>query len=101
MVMHNPRAEMPKDAKLVPVAEGDEHGYWGQVPDLNDNEVYTAQGAYQAMEDEKKAQVKREAEWAEADRKTPSKSVERAATKDADEGEKKPAARRSSAKKED
>lgn len=90
MVMSNPRAEMPADAKLVPVAEGEEHGYWGQVPDLEDNEVYTAEGAYKAEQQAKKDHAAREAKWAEADR-----------DRNGDpEGDKKAPARRSSAKKD-
>jgi hypothetical protein len=88
MVMSNPRAEMPADAKLVPVAEGEEHGYWGQVPDLEDNEVYTAEGAYKAEQQAKKDHAKREAEWAKA-----------ASTEDQADDKKAPA-RRSPAKKD-
>ena len=44
MVMSNPRAEMPEDAKFVTLDEAHEHGYWGQVPDQEPNESYTVSG---------------------------------------------------------
>ena len=44
MVMSNPRAEMPEDAKVVSREEAHEHGYWGQVPDQEPNHVYTVAG---------------------------------------------------------
>lgn len=44
MVMSNPRAELPEDAKFVPIHEAHEHGYWGAVPDQEPNEVYTVAG---------------------------------------------------------
>lgn len=44
MVMSDPRAELPDDAKFVPLHEAHEHGYWGAVPDQEPNEVYTVAG---------------------------------------------------------
>jgi hypothetical protein len=44
MVMSNPRAEMPEDAKHVPIEEAHEHGYWGSVPDTEPNSTYTIAG---------------------------------------------------------
>ena len=44
MVMSNPRAELPEDAKFVPPEEGHEHGYWGAVPDQEPNHSYTIAG---------------------------------------------------------
>jgi hypothetical protein len=44
MVMSNPRAELPEDAKHVPVSEAHEYGYHGIVPDPEDNHVYTVAG---------------------------------------------------------
>ena len=87
MVAYNPRATMPEEAKLVSADEGHEHGYWGMVPDLADNEAYTVAGALKAEEQARKDHAKREAEWTKA------ASISE---------EKKPAPRRSSsAKKED
>jgi hypothetical protein len=44
MVMSNPRAELPEDAKFVHFDEAHEHGYWGAVPDQEPNSVYTVAG---------------------------------------------------------
>lgn len=44
MVMSDPRAEMPEDAKIVSREEVHEHGYWGQVPDQEPNSSYTVAG---------------------------------------------------------
>jgi hypothetical protein len=44
MVMSNPRAELPEDAKFVTLDEAHEYGYWGAVPDQEPNHVYTVAG---------------------------------------------------------
>lgn len=44
MVMSNPRAELPENAKFVPISEAHDHGYHGVLPDTEDNEVYTVAG---------------------------------------------------------
>lgn len=44
MVMSNPRAEHPEDAKHVSPDEAHEYGYWGSVPDMEPNESYTVAG---------------------------------------------------------
>lgn len=41
---HNPRAEMPEDAPVIAPADGQEHGYWGQAPDVEDDHRYTVAG---------------------------------------------------------
>jgi hypothetical protein len=51
MVMSNPRAELPEDAKVVPVHEGHLHGYHGVVPDPEDNHVYTVAGVTEGLND--------------------------------------------------
>lgn len=39
MVMSNPRAELPKDAKVVPVHEAHEHGYYGVSPGIDEDQT--------------------------------------------------------------
>lgn len=74
MVWHNPRATMPEEAKTVSVTQGETAGYWGQVPDLAENEVYTVSGVHDAAEKEKRAQAERDALFAKADRQEQSGS---------------------------
>jgi hypothetical protein len=72
MVMSNPRAELPEDAKVVPVREAHEHGYHGVLPDPEDNHVYTVAGVTEsAKKDEepaKPAPASRSAAKKEADK---------------------------------
>lgn len=37
MVMSNPRAETPEDAKVIPPHEGHEHGYYGYAPGADED----------------------------------------------------------------
>jgi hypothetical protein len=37
-------ADEKKSELVVPLAEGHEHGYWGNVPDDTPNEAYTLAG---------------------------------------------------------
>lgn len=37
MVMSNPRAQAPEDAKFVPVHEAHEHGYHGVSPGIDED----------------------------------------------------------------
>jgi hypothetical protein len=37
MVMSNPRAQLPADAKFVHPSEGHEHGYYGVSPGAHEN----------------------------------------------------------------
>lgn len=39
MVMSNPRAELPEDAKVVPAHEAHEHGYYGVSPGIDEDET--------------------------------------------------------------
>jgi hypothetical protein len=71
MVMSNPRAELPEDAKVVPVHEGHEHGYHGVVPDTEDNHTYSVAGVTEAAKKEetpKSASSSRSAAKKEADK---------------------------------
>lgn len=44
MAMSNPRAELPEDAKHVPIEDAHEHGYWGTAVDQEPNSIYTVAG---------------------------------------------------------
>lgn len=68
MAMSNPRAELPEDAKFVPLEEAHEHGYWGAVPDQEPNHSYTVAGVTggTAKSDDKGSQAAKE----RADRNT-------------------------------
>lgn len=84
MVMSNPRAEMPEDAKFIPLEEAEEHGYWGISPDQTDRSEYGVEGAVKAGEKAKEdAKAKQEADWAKADEGQSSKPEAKPAAKTA------------------
>lgn len=62
MVMSNPRAELPEDAKFVTIEESPDYGYWGAVPDEEPNHTYTVAGVTggTAKGDDKPSQAAKE-----------------------------------------